>query len=152
MFPRTAPYVACLMTEDSTLLCSASDTVCRAMASLAAICFFFRLFRLWDGDHSCSHTNGRLQFKIGRRRKEKSACLDKMHSSSLKTVIYMEMKEQCRAKKIIVFYTSFFHTVEDFIARIYSTSCITHLSLAFIWSNEAAALLLSFWKSFKPIF
>lgn len=75
-----------------------------------------------------------------------------MHSSSLKTVIYMEMKEQCRAKKIIVFYTSFFHTVEDFIARIYSTTCITHLSLAFIWSNEAVALLLSFWKSFKPIF
>lgn len=41
------------MTEDSTLVCSASDTVCRAIASLAAICFFFRLFRLWDGDHSC---------------------------------------------------------------------------------------------------
>lgn len=46
-----------LMTEDSTLLCSASDTVCRAMASLAAICFFFRLFRLWDGDHSWLNTN-----------------------------------------------------------------------------------------------
>lgn len=50
-------YDADLMTEDSTLLCSASDTVCRAMASLAAICFFFRLFRLWDGDHSCFHTD-----------------------------------------------------------------------------------------------
>lgn len=47
-----------LITEDSTLLCSASDTVCRAMASLAAICFFFRLFRLWDGDHSCWHNRG----------------------------------------------------------------------------------------------
>src|SRR4029434_1241052 len=46
-----------LMTDDSTLLCSASDTVWRAMASRAAICFFFRLFRLWDGDHSCVHTH-----------------------------------------------------------------------------------------------
>lgn len=50
-------YSADLMTEDSTLLCSVSDTVCRAMASLAAICFFFRLFRLWDGDHSYLNTH-----------------------------------------------------------------------------------------------
>lgn len=42
-----------------------------------------------------------------------------IHSSSLKAVIYMEMKEQCRAEKIIMLYTRFFfHKVEDFIARI----------------------------------
>lgn len=43
-----------LITEDSTLLTSVSDaTVCRAMASRAASCFFLRLFKLWEGDHSC---------------------------------------------------------------------------------------------------
>lgn len=43
-----------LITEDSTLLTSVSDaTVCLAMASLAASCFFLRLFKLWEGDHSC---------------------------------------------------------------------------------------------------
>lgn len=45
-----------LITEDSTLFCSASDTVWRAMASLAAICFFFKLFKLCDGDHSWTNT------------------------------------------------------------------------------------------------
>lgn len=97
LFPRTASYVAYLMTEDSTLLCSASDTVCRAMASLAAICFFFRLFRLWDGDHSCSHTNRRLQFKTGRRRKEKSACFDMRcaHDCSFQTVNAQQFIESC---------------------------------------------------------
>lgn len=40
-------------------------------------------------------------------------CKLQMHSSSLKSLIYMEMKEQGRSGKIILF---FFHMVEDFIA------------------------------------
>lgn len=43
-----------LITDDSTTLCSVSETtVWRAMASRVASCFFFRLFRLCEGDHSC---------------------------------------------------------------------------------------------------
>lgn len=43
-----------LITDDSAMLSSASETtVWRAMASRVASCFFLRLFRLWDGDHSC---------------------------------------------------------------------------------------------------
>lgn len=135
------------MTEDSTLLCSASDTVCRAMASLAAICFFFRLFRLWDGDHSCSHKNGRLLFKT-RGRKDKSLCSDMSfaHEWCFQTVNerqfikscniqYIEMNSNVGHRRLLCFVQVFFSMVEEFI-----------------WYNEDVALLPSFWKSFKPIF
>lgn len=53
-----------LITEDSKLLTSVSDaTVCRAMASRAANCFFLRLFRLWEGDHSCGRKMSRKSAK-----------------------------------------------------------------------------------------
>ena len=43
-----------LITDDSTTLSSVSETtVWRAMASRVASCFFLKLFKLWDGDHSC---------------------------------------------------------------------------------------------------
>lgn len=48
-----------LITEDSTMLSSVSETtVWRAMASRVANCFFLRLFKLWDGDHSWEAKTG----------------------------------------------------------------------------------------------
>lgn len=138
-------YSTNLMTEDSTLLCSASDTVCRAMASLAAICFFFRLFRLWDGDHSCSHKNGSLLFKT-RGRKDKSVCSDMSyaHEGCFQIVNEMQFIKSCNIYRNEIAMQG----IEDYNVLYKFFPMVEE----FIWYNEAAALLLSFWKSFKPIF
>lgn len=54
LLQMTGAETGYLITDDSTTLSSVSETtVWRAMASRVASCFFLRLFKLWEGDHSC---------------------------------------------------------------------------------------------------